>query len=76
MEGKNALFNDALSTFYLWFYGIGQVIKDHSDSHRETHCHQIGYTFRLDARVLLYATSHKQDSTYHGICYTSRGALV
>ena len=33
------------------------------------------YSFRLAARVLLYAPSHRQDSTYHGLCYTSRGAL-
>ena len=42
----------------------------------ETHCRHIGYSFRLAARVLLYAPSHRQDSTYHGLCYTSRGALA
>ena len=31
----------------------------------------MGYSFRLAARVLLYAPS--QDSTYHGLCYTSWG---
>ena len=31
---------------------------------------------RLTARVLLYAPSHIQDNTYHGLCYTSRGALA
>ena len=36
----------------------------------------MGYSFQLAARVLLYASSHSQDSTYHGLCYTSRGALV
>ena len=41
-----------------------------------THCCHIGYSFRLTARVLLYAQSHKQDSTYHCLCYTSRGALA
>ena len=34
----------------------------------------MGYSFRLAARVLLYASSHRQDNTYHGLCYTSRGA--
>ena len=34
------------------------------------------YSFRLTAMVLLYAPSHRQDSTYHGLCYTSRGALA
>ena len=38
--------------------------------------HQIGYSFRLTARVLLYAPSHRQDNTYHSLCYTSRGALA
>ena len=32
---------------------------------KETCCHHIGYSFRLTARVLLYAPSHRQDSTYH-----------
>ena len=36
----------------------------------------MGYTFRLAARVLLYASSHRQDNTYHSLCYTSRGALA
>ena len=53
------------------------MVKDHSDSERkETRCRHIGYSFRLISRVLLYAPSHRQDSTYHGLCYTSRGALA
>ena len=43
---------------------------------KETRCRHIGYSFRLAARVLLYAPSHRQDSTHHGLCYTSRGALA
>ena len=42
---------------------------------KETRCRHIGYSYRLTARVLLYAPSHRQDNTYHGLCYTSRGAL-
>ena len=42
---------------------------------KETRCRHSGYTFRL-AAFLLYAPSHRQDSTYHGLCYTSRGALA
>ena len=30
----NILFNDALNTFYLRLYGIGDTVKDHSDSER------------------------------------------
>ena len=36
----------------------------------------MGYLFRLKARVLLYAQFHWQDSTYHGLCYTSGEALA
>ena len=30
----NVLFNDTLKTFYLRLYGIGHMVKDHSDSER------------------------------------------
>ena len=43
---------------------------------KETRCRHIGYSYRLTARVLLYAPSYRQDNTYHGLCYTSRGALA
>ena len=45
------------------------MVKDHSDSERGNFCH-MGYSFQLVARVLLYAQSHRQDSTYHSLCYT------
>ena len=43
---------------------------------KETCCRHIDYSFWLTARVLLYAPSHRQDNTYHSLCYTSRGALI
>ena len=43
---------------------------------KETRCRHIGYSYRLAARVILYAPSHRQDNTYHGLCYTSRGLLA
>ena len=43
---------------------------------KETRCLHIGYSYWLTARVLLYAPSHRQDNTYHSLCYTSRGALA
>ena len=42
----------------------------------ETRYRHMGYSFWLAARVLLYAPSHRQDSTYHGLWCTSRGALA
>ena len=43
---------------------------------KETCCRHIGYSFQVTARVLLYAPSHRKDSTYHGLCYTSCGAMA
>ena len=43
---------------------------------KETRCRHIGYSYLLTARVLLYVPSHRQDNTYHGPCYTSRGTLA
>ena len=74
-EGK-ALFNDAFNTICLQLYGIRHMVKDQSDSERGNQLQPPGYSFQLAAKILLYAPSHRQDSTYHGLCYTSRGALA
>ena len=70
---RNVLFNDALNTFYLRLYGVIHMVKDHSHSEKGNPLppHRL-----LLSRVLLYAPSHRQDNTYHGLCYTSRGALA
>ena len=52
------------------------MVKDHSGSEKGNPLPPHNYSFRLTARVLLYAPSHRQDSTYHSLCYTSRGALA
>ena len=33
-------------------------------------------SFRLAARILLYAPSHIHDSIYHGLCHTSRASVA
>ena len=40
---------------------------------KETRCRLIGYSYRLTARVFFICTI---PHTYHGLCYTSRGALA
>ena len=57
-----------INTFYVRLYGVGHMVKDHTDSERGNGCCHMGYSFRLAARVLLYAPSHRQDNTYHGLC--------
>ena len=39
-------------------------------------CHFMGYSFILGATDLLYAPSHRQDSTFLGVCYSSCGVLT
>ena len=40
------------------------MIKDQFYNEREeTRCRHMGYSFRLAARVILYAPSHRHDST-------------
>ena len=45
------------------------MVKAHSDSER-------GNQLPPHGLLLLYAPSLRQNSTYHGLCYTSRGALA
>ena len=73
-EGKKEVFYLTMhSTHFIY----GYMVKDHSDSKiEETCCCHMGYSFRLAAKVLLYAPFHRRDSTYNSRCYTSRGALA
>ena len=73
---KEMLYLTTHSThFYLRLYGVGHMVKNHSDSERENPLppHRL---LLLIKRVLLYAPSHRQDITYQGLCFTSRGALA
>ena len=65
------------STHFIYGYMASDIwLKTILIVRKETRCRHIGYSFRLTARVILYAPSHRQDNTYHGLCYTSRGALA
>ena len=70
----NAIFNDTINRFLLRLYGVRHnMVKDHSVREETRTCHYVGYSFGLTARVLLHPPSHRQDSTYNGLCYASRG---
>ena len=65
------------STHFIYGYMASDIwLRTIMIVRKETRCRHIGYSYRLTARVLLYAPSHRQDNTYHGLCYTSRGALA
>ena len=74
-EGRKLLFNDALNTFYLQLYGVGHMMKDLS-----------AWVVSLlpPLHELLFPSNSKgyftfvipDRSTYHGLCYSSCGALT
>ena len=65
------------STHFIYGYMASDIwLRTTQIVRKETRCRHMGYSFRLAARVLLYAISHRQDDTYHGLCYTSHGALA
>ena len=46
------------------------MVKDHSDSEKGNALPPHRLFFPISSKG-----SHRQDNTYHGLCYTSRGAL-
>ena len=62
------------STHFIYGYMASDIwLRTTQIAREETRCHHMSYSIRLAARVLLYAPSHRQDDTYHGLSYTSRG---
>ena len=65
------------STHFIYVYMASDIwLRTIQIASEEIHCRHIGYSFRLAATVLLYAPSHRQDSTYHSLCCTSHGELA
>ena len=77
-EGRKEMFYLTMhSTHFIYGYMASHIwLRTILIVRKKPRCRHIGYSLRLAARVLLYAPSHRQDSTYHGLCYTSRGALA
>ena len=77
-EGRKEMFYlTTHSTHFIYGYMASDIwLRTILIVRKEIRCRHIGYSYRLTARVLLYAPSHRQDNTYHGLCYTSRGALA
>ena len=46
----NVLFNDALNTFYLRLYGVGHMVKNHSDSDRGNLLLPHGLLFSINSK--------------------------
>ena len=76
-EGNVFFYLTTHSTHFIYGYMASDIwLRTILIVRKETRCRHIGYSLRLTERVLLCPPSHRQDSTYHGHCYTSRGALA
>ena len=76
LKEGSVLFNDALNTIYLLLYGVGHMVKDHSDSERGNLLLPHGLLFSINSKGSFICIIPETGSTYHGLCYTSRGALA
>ena len=77
-KGRKEIFYLTMhSTHFIYGYMVSDIwLRTILIVRKETCCCHIGYSLWLTTKVILYAPSHRQDSTYHGLCYTSRGALA
>ena len=70
---RDILYLTTHSTHFIYGYMASDIwLRTILIVRKETRCRHIGYSYRLTAMVLLYAPSHRQDNTYHGL----RGALA
>ena len=60
------MFVVGLFSFFLFFASFGKKSEIYLEGRKDM----------FSLMDLLYAPSHRQDSTYHGLCYTICGALV
>ena len=76
LRRKELFYLTTHSTHFIYDYIASDIWQRTTQIAREeTRSRHLGYSFRLAARVLLYASSYRQDDTYHGLCYTTRGTL-
>ena len=68
-EGS-VLFNDALNTFYLRLYGVGHMVKDHSDSERGNPLPPHGLLFPISSKGSLYM-HHPTDRMSHTTAFVT-----
>ena len=63
------------STHFIYGYVVSDILlKDHSDSEKRNPLppHRLLLSINSNGSFI----SHRQDNTYQGLCYTSRGALA
>ena len=72
LEGSKEMFYlTTHSTHFIYGYTASDMVKDHSYSEKGNPLLPHRLLFTINSKG-----SFRQDSTYHGLCYTSRGALA
>ena len=66
----NVLFNDALNTFYLRLYGVGHMVKDHSDNEKGKPLPPHGLLFPIKQQGLFYM-HHPTDRIAHTTAFVT-----
>ena len=63
LKEGNALFNDSLNTFNLRLYGVGHMVKDHSDSERGNPLPTHGLLFPISSKGYLHHPTYRMTHT-------------
>ena len=56
-------------THFIYGYMASDMVKDHSDSEKGNPLLPHRQLFPINSKGSLYASSHRQGSTYHSLCY-------
>ena len=76
MNEGNGVFLMMHSTHFIYGYIAWDIwLRITQVAREDTQCCLMGYSFHLAANDILCAPSHRQDSMYHSLCYTSCEAL-
>ena len=68
LEEGNVLFNDALNTFHLRLYGVGHMVKNHSDSESGNSLPPHGLLFSINSKGSLH---HPTDRITHTTAFVT-----
>ena len=64
------------STNFIYGYMASDMVKDHSDSEKRNPLPPHRLPVTINSKGSFICTIPHKDSTYHDLCYTSRGALA
>ena len=70
-EEGNVLFNNALNTLYLRLYGVGHMVKDHSDSEKGNPLPPHWLLFPINSKGSFIIMHHPTDRIAHTTAFVT-----